>query len=110
MKIKDLLNKLATYNLEAEFEIYVNDKPAEFEICCGGAEGVTPATCDHVTVFANSTTDNDSSAAVEEAHIVDTTAYCGEFMCSHCDETFKSNRYKYCPWCGAKFNNSEELM
>ena len=60
MKIKDLLNELATYNLEAEFKIYVNDKPAEFEICCGGDEGVTPANCDHVTVFANSTADKET--------------------------------------------------
>ena len=59
MKVKDLLNKLATYNLEAEFEIFVNDKPAEFEICYGSAEGVTPATCDCVTVFVNSTTDKE---------------------------------------------------
>lgn len=61
MKIKDLLNELATYNLEAEFEIYVNDKPSEFEICCGGAEGVTPANCDHVTIFADCTTDKEST-------------------------------------------------
>ena len=57
MKIKDLLNKLATYNLDAEFEIYVNDRPAEFEICYGGGEGVTPDRCEHVTIFVNCTTE-----------------------------------------------------
>lgn len=57
MKIKDLLDELAIYNPEAEFEIYVNNKPAEFEICYGSSEGVTPATCDDVTVFVNSTAD-----------------------------------------------------
>lgn len=57
MKIKDLLDELATYNPEAEFEIYVNDKPVEFEICYGSAEGVKRYNCDHVTIFANSTTD-----------------------------------------------------
>jgi len=55
MKVKDLLNELATYNSEAEFGIYVNDKPAEFEICFGYAEGVTPDRCQNVTIFVNCT-------------------------------------------------------
>lgn len=55
MKIKDLLNELVIYNPEAEFEIYANDKPAEFEICFGGPEGGTPAKCENVVIFVNCT-------------------------------------------------------
>lgn len=62
MKIKDLLNELTTYNPEADFEIFVNDKPAEFEICCGGAEGVTAATCTHVTIFIDCTSDKEKDS------------------------------------------------
>lgn len=34
----------------------------------------------------------------------DTTAYCGEFTCSICKDTCITNRYAYCPHCGAKMD------
>ena len=77
MKIKDLLNRLATYNLEAEFEIYVNDKPAVFEICCGGAEGVTPSNCDHVTIFANCSADVQEMTRCKDCWAYETAYYEG---------------------------------
>ena len=59
MKVKELIDELTCYNPDAEFGIVVNDKPAEFEICCGGAEGVTAATCTDVTIFIDCTSDKE---------------------------------------------------
>lgn len=37
----------------------------------------------------------------------DTTAYCGEFTCSVCKEMCVTNKYKWCPHCGAKMGVKE---
>ncbi len=34
----------------------------------------------------------------------DVREYCGDFMCSNCEGLFSTNRYNYCPDCGAKMN------
>jgi len=39
---------------------------------------------------------------VKHGYWIDTTAYCGEFTCSICEEMCVTNKYKYCPHCGAK--------
>lgn len=41
-------------------------------------------------------------AEVKHGNWIDTTAYCGEFTCSICKEMCITNKYKYCPHCGAK--------
>ena len=41
---------------------------------------------------------------VKHGYWIDTTAYCGEFTCSICKEMCVTNKYKYCPHCGAKMD------
>ena len=43
-------------------------------------------------------------AEVRHGKWIDTTAYCGEFTCSICKEMCVTNKYKYCPHCGAKMD------
>lgn len=47
-------------------------------------------------------------AEVKHGYWIDTTAYCGEFTCSICKETCVTNKYKYCPHCGAKMDLEEK--
>ena len=44
---------------------------------------------------------------VKHGHWIDTTTYCGEFTCSICKEMCVTNKYKYCPHCGAKMDKEE---
>lgn len=39
---------------------------------------------------------------------IDTTAYCGEFTCSICKEMCVTNKYHYCPNCGAEMDKEKE--
>lgn len=34
----------------------------------------------------------------------DVREYCGDFMCSNCEGLFSTNKYNYCPDCGAKMD------
>ena len=47
-------------------------------------------------------------AEVKHGYWIDTTAYCGEFTCSICKEMCVTNKYKYCPHCGAKMDGDKE--
>ena len=42
--------------------------------------------------------------AVEVAHgrWIDAREYCGDYMCSNCDALYGTNKFNYCPNCGAK--------
>ena len=47
------------------------------------------------------------AADVEEVKYgkwIDTTEYCGEFTCSICKEMCVTNKYNYCPHCGARMD------
>lgn len=62
-------------------------------------------------VFANALS-KAPTADVEEVRYgywIDTTMYCGEFTCSVCKETCITNRYNYCPHCGAKMNGNNSV-
>lgn len=48
MKVKEVIEKLKEYNPEAKFCIVVNGSDKNYEICFGGAEGVTKENCDSV--------------------------------------------------------------
>lgn len=47
---------------------------------------------------------------VKHGYWIDTTAYCGEFTCSICKETCVTNKYKYCPHCGAKMSGENTIV
>ena len=48
--------------------------------------------------------------AVEVVHgrWIDAREYCGDFMCSNCDALYGTNKFNYCPNCGAKMDGGNE--
>lgn len=51
MTVKELINKLSEYNLEAEINVVVDGYVKPYTICYGGAEGVTKANCEAVDLM-----------------------------------------------------------
>ena len=51
MTVKELINKLSEYNLEAEINVFVDGFDRPFTICFGGSEGVTKANCETVDLM-----------------------------------------------------------
>lgn len=37
----------------------------------------------------------------EKGEWIDTREYCGDFMCSKCDALYGTNKFNFCPDCGA---------
>ena len=58
MKVKELIEKLNTYNPDATIEVVVNGYPEEFEICYGYSEGCTKESCENVSLHVNTPTEN----------------------------------------------------
>ena len=48
MKVKELIDKLNTYNQEADVEIIINHSPVTFKILYGGGDGCNKRNCDYV--------------------------------------------------------------
>ena len=48
MTVKEIIDKLSEYNLEAEINIVVGGFDRPFEICFGISEGVTKTNCETV--------------------------------------------------------------
>ena len=48
MTVKEIIDKLGEYNLEAKFNIVVDGFDRPFEICFGNSEGVTKTNCETV--------------------------------------------------------------
>lgn len=48
MTVKEIIDKLGEYNLEAKFNIVVDGFDRPFEICFGISEGVTKTNCETV--------------------------------------------------------------
>ena len=51
MTVKEIIDKLSEYNLEAEINVFVDGFDRAFTICFGGSEGVTKATCETVDLI-----------------------------------------------------------
>jgi hypothetical protein len=49
MKVQELIEKLMTYNRNAEVQVTVDSYPNSFAILHGGSDGCTAATCDVVS-------------------------------------------------------------
>ena len=47
--------------------------------------------------------------AVEVVHgrWIDAREYCGDYMCSNCDALYGTNKFNYCPNCGAKMDSED---
>jgi hypothetical protein len=48
MKVKEFIEELNKYNLEAKIEVLIDNYPKEFRIMCGGSEGCSNKSCDFV--------------------------------------------------------------
>ena len=48
--------------------------------------------------------------AVEVVHgrWIDAREYCGDYMCSNCEALYGTNKFNYCPNCGAKMDGGAE--
>lgn len=57
MKIKELLQKLATVNPEAEVQVVVNNYPQLFSLAFGNAEGCTQENCTTFSFYVDSMCD-----------------------------------------------------
>ena len=51
MTVKEIIDKLSEYNLEAEINVFVDGFDRPFTICFGGSEGVTKANCETVDLM-----------------------------------------------------------
>ena len=51
MKVKEMIDKLSEYNLDAKFNIVVDGFDRPFEICFGNSEGVTKINCETVDLM-----------------------------------------------------------
>ena len=41
---------------------------------------------------------------VRHGRWIDTREFCGDYMCSNCDALYGTNKFNYCPHCGAKMD------
>ena len=57
MTVKEIIDKLSEYNLEAKFNIVVDGYVRPYTICFGGAEGVTKANCEAVDLMVDDTSE-----------------------------------------------------
>ena len=112
MKVKELLNKLSEFNLNADVTICEDfEECFDFEIgwiaTVEDNEDDGKSHCDEVclNIIKHILHDTDE---VKHGLWIDTTAYCGEFTCSICKEMCVTNKYKYCPHCGAKMDGGKE--
>ena len=51
MTVKEIIDKLSEYNLEAEINVFVDGYDRPSTICFGGSEGVTKANCETVDLM-----------------------------------------------------------
>lgn len=65
---------------------------------------------DHL--IANSVTVQENTAAdvapVVHGRWIDAREYCGDYMCSNCEALYGTNKFNYCPNCGAKMDGGRE--
>ena len=51
--------------------------------------------------------------AADVAHVrhgrwIDVREYCGDYMCSNCEALYGTNKFNYCPNCGAKMDGGAD--
>ena len=53
MTVKEIIDKLSKYNLDAEINVVVNGFDRPFTICFGYSEGVTKTNCETVDLMVD---------------------------------------------------------
>ena len=61
MTVKEIIDKLSEYNLEAEINVFVDGFDRPFTICFGGSEGVTKANCETVDLMVGDISEEDGA-------------------------------------------------
>ena len=81
----------------------LNERPLDF-LDVGGDFGYFDETID------SAVDEQPSIDAVEVVHgrWIDAREYCGDYMCSNCDALYGTNKFNYCPNCGAKMDGVQE--
>ena len=57
MTVKEMIDKLSEYNLEAKFNIVVDGTDRPFTICFGYSEGVVKTNCETVDLMVGTSSD-----------------------------------------------------
>lgn len=47
-------------------------------------------------------------APVVHGRWIDAREYCGDYMCSNCEALYGTNKFNYCPNCGAKMDGGNQ--
>ena len=47
-------------------------------------------------------------APVVHGRWIDAREYCGDYLCSNCEALYGTNKFNYCPKCGAKMDGGGE--
>lgn len=47
-------------------------------------------------------------APVRHGRWIDAREYCGDYMCSNCEALYGTNKFNYCPNCGARMDGDSE--
>ena len=47
-------------------------------------------------------------ALVVHARWIDAREYCGDYMCSNCEALYGTNKFNYCPNCGAEMDGGAD--
>ena len=47
-------------------------------------------------------------APVRHGRWIDAREYCGDYMCSNCEALYGTNKFNYCPNCGAKMDGGAD--
>lgn len=47
-------------------------------------------------------------APVVHGRWIDAREYCGDYLCSNCEALYGTNKFNYCPKCGAKMDGGAE--
>lgn len=58
MTVKEMIDKLSEYNLEAKFNIVVDGCDRPFTICFGCSEGVIKTNCETVDLMVGTSSDD----------------------------------------------------
>ena len=45
---------------------------------------------------------------VRHGRWIDAREYCGDYMCSNCEALYGTNKFNYCPNCGAKMDGERK--
>lgn len=57
MKVKEVIQKLSSYNQDAEFQVIAHNTIVDYEFTIGNSEGCTPKNCESVSIYTLSNTE-----------------------------------------------------